>query len=187
MARTVSQADRIEGERQHGTAIAPVVDRYYRLQPVDLGAIYAEPRLAVVRQVGAQGFEQPQPILHLTGIAKPLLVDAHNAAALARICGSPLQRDWVGREVALAVVTEGNALAIRLFAPGDPQLESLRRKSRAAVRSRTTALWLRQALRYTMLVLSLLVVGFVALYLVENWSMLTELGTTLLDGLINPS
>jgi len=187
MAGTVSQADRIEGERQHGMAIMPVVDRYYRLQPVDLGGLFAGPRIAVVRQVGAQGFEQPQPILHLTGIAKPLLLDESNVAALARIAGSPLQRDWVGREVAVAVVAEDGALAIRLFAPADPQVESLRRKSRAAARSRTTSLWLRQLLRYTLLVASLLLAGGAALYLLENWGMLLELGATLLDGLINPT
>jgi hypothetical protein len=187
MAGTVSQADRIEGERQHGTAITPVVDRYYRLQPVDLGGLYGEPRIVVVRQVGAQGFEQPQPILHLAGIAKPLLMDVRNVAALAQIAASPLQRDWVGREVALVVVSEGGALAIRLFAPSDPTVERLRRKSQAAVRARTMTLWLRQLFRYTLLLLSLLVVGGVALYLVENWAMLLELGSTLLEGLLNPT
>lgn len=187
MARTVSQADRIEGERQHNTAIAPVVDRYYRLQPVDLGGLYAEPRIAVVRHVGAQGFEQPQPILHLAGIGKPLLLDATNVAALAEITASPLQRDWIGCEVAIAVVTENGALAIRLYSPTNPELKSLRRRSRDAVRARTASLWLRKLTRYALLVLSLLLVGGVALYLFENWDMLMELGATLLDGLLNPT
>lgn len=187
MARTVSQAERIEGERQHGTAVAPVVDRYYRLQPQDLGGIYAPPRIACVRHVGVQGVERPQSILHLAGMAKPLLLDAHNVAVLTRLAASPLQRDWVGREVALAVVPEDGALALRLFAPDDPQLRVLRHKSRTAKRARHTAVLVRQVMRSALILLILVAAGGAVFYLYENWGMLVEMGRALLEGWTNPA
>ena len=195
MSRTISQAERIEGERQHRLGEQPsVVHRFYRLQPADLGGIDAPPRAATVRHVSAQGIEQPQPMLHLGGLTKPLLLDAANVAALTRITASPLQRDWVGREVVLAVVpSEGSAengpstpLAIRLFAPDDPYLNLLRRKSQAAARARATAIFIRRALRYAFALLVLVVILAAALYLYQNWATLVELATTLIDGLLNP-
>ena len=129
---------------------------------------------------------QPQPMLHLAGLTKPLLLDAANVAALTRIAASPLQRDWVGREVTLAVVPEGSQLVIRLFAPDDPALGALRRKSRAAARARTTARWLRRLLRYALILLFLLALASAALYVYQNWAMLTELVTTLVNGLLSP-
>lgn len=191
MSRTISQADRIEGERQHrmGEQVS-VVDRLYRLQPADLGGTHAPPRTAVVRQVGAQGIEQPQTMLHLAGLTKPLLLDAANVAALTRITASPLQRDWVGREVALAVVPANSSpnapLTIRLFAPDDPYLDVLRRKSQTAARARATTALLRRLLRYASVLLALLVLAAAAFYVYQNWATLLELGTTLIDGMLNP-
>lgn len=188
MAHTVSQARRVEGERQHGTAApAQVIDHYYRLQPRDLGGLHALPRPANVRLVGVQGVEEPLPVLHLAGIPKPLLLDATNMAALTRIAASPLQRDWVGREVVLAVVPENGAPVIRLFASGDPTVADLRRKSQSAARAQALAAGLRRTLRYTLLLLALVLLAATALYLFENWAMLLELVTTFLDGLINPT
>lgn len=188
MSRTVSQAKRIEGERQHGMAPpVAVVERYYRLQPADLGGPDAPPRTATVRLVGAQGVEQPVPVLHLTGIAKPLLLDAANVSALTRIAASPLQRDWIGREVALAVVREESASVIRLLAPGDPEVTALRRKSQRAERARVAALGLRRMVRFAFALLVFLLLAAAGLYLVQNWAALLELATTLIDGLINPT
>jgi hypothetical protein len=188
MARTISQAERVEGERQHGTvSAAAVVDRYYRLQPADLGGADAAPRPAVVRLVGAQGVEQPSPVLHLAGLVKPLLLDAANMAVLTRIAASPLQRDWVGREIVLAVVSEQGAPVIRLFAPGDPAVAELRRQSQRTARARVLALRLRQLLRYALVLLFLLLLAGAALYLFENWSTLLELATTLIEGFLNPT
>jgi hypothetical protein len=185
MARTISQAERIEGERQHGTAApAPVVDRYYRLQPSDLGGVDAPPRTVVVRLVGVQGFEEPLPLLHLTGLVKPLLLDAANVAAITRIAASPLQRDWAGREVVLAVVRENGAPVIRLFAPGDPAVADLRRRSQVAARTRALAARLRRALRYSLVLLGVTLVAAAALYLFENWATLLELAVTLIDGFL---
>ena len=203
MSRTISQAERIEGERQHRLGEQPsVVHRFYRLQPADLGGIDAPPRPATVRHVSAQGIEQPQPMLHLAGLTKPLLLDAVNVAALTRIAASPLQRDWVGRDVVLAVVptesstesstesgTESSTaapLVIRLFAPDDPYLNVLRRKSQAAARARATAAFVRRGLRYASVLLVVLLLAAAALYLYQNWAMLVELATTLIDGLLNP-
>ena len=188
MSRTISQAQRIEGERQHGmTQPVAVVERYYRLQPGDLGGPDAPPRAATVRLVGSQGVEQPVPVLHLTGLARPLLLDAANVTAITRIAASPLQRDWVGREVALAVVSEGGAPAIRLLAPGDPQVAALRRKSQRAARARAAALRLRQALRYSLALFAVFLLAALVLYLAQNWAALLELATTLIEGLLNPT
>lgn len=188
MAHTISQARRVEGEHQHGmTVSAQVVDRYYRLQPNDLGGPDSPPRLATVRLVGVQGVEDPLPVLHLAGIAKPLLLDAANVAAITRIAASPLQRDWTGRAVALAVVREGGAPVIRLHAPGDPVVADLRRKSQAAARARAAAAALRGALRYSLVLVALLLLAGAAFYLFENWAMLLELAVTFLDGFLNPT
>jgi hypothetical protein len=214
MSRTISQAERIKGERQHRLgAQSSVVDRFYRLQPADLGGIDAPPRAAAVRHVSAQGIEQPQPLLHLEGLTKPLLLDAANVAALTRITASPLQRDWVGRAVVLAVVpadcadgspssgpnsspstgsngssnaSPNHTLVIRLFAPDDPYLNVLRRRSQAAARARATAAFVHRALRYASVLLALLVLLAAAFYLYQNWATLVELGTTLAEGLLNP-
>jgi hypothetical protein len=178
----------VEGERQHGATVsAQVVERYYRLQPSDLGGPDAPPRAATVRLVGVQGVEEPSPVLHLAGIAKPLLLDAANVAAIARIAASPLQRDWTGHAVALAVVREGGAPVIRLLAPGDPVVAELRRKSQAAARTRAAAVALQRALRYAVALLGISLLAGAAFYLFENWAMLLELGTTFLDGLLNPT
>ncbi len=130
MPRTVTQSARVDGERtQAVTQPQPVVDRLYRLQPSDLGGVHARPRRATVRFVGTQGIERPALVLHFQGIAKPLVLDGPNVLAIASLAGSPLQRDWLGKEVVLAVVAEHNNLAVRLFAPADPALAGLRRKS----------------------------------------------------------
>src|SRR5688572_23933069 len=137
MAHTATQAKRIDGERnQAADSQVPVVDRLYRLQAADLGGVHSRPRSATVRFVGAQGIERPAPVLHFAGVAKPLVLDAANVAAIVRLAGSPLQRDWLGQEVVLAVVSEEETPVVRLFAPGDPALAGLRRRSVRAERTK---------------------------------------------------
>ncbi len=114
MARTVTQSERVEGERSQAVMQPqPVVDRLYRLQPADLGGVNARPRRATVRFVGTQGIERPAPVLHFQGIAKPLILDAANVTAMAALAGSPLQRDWLGKDVVLAVVGQATNRTFR--------------------------------------------------------------------------
>ena len=188
MARTETQAKRVDGERnQAAERPLPVVDRMYRLQPADLGGVHSRPRTVIVRFVGAQGIERPTPVLHFQDVAKPLVLDGANVSAIARLASSPLQRDWLGQEVVLAVVVEGQAPVIRLFAPGDPALAPLRRKSVQAEHAKTLNLYMRQALRASLLFLGLIVVGYVALYLIEKWAALLAAVLSVVDALRNSS
>lgn len=173
MARTVTQSERVEGEHSMAfTQPLPVVDRLYRLQPADLGGLHARPRRATVRFVGTQGIERPAPVLHFQGVAKPLVLEGGNVLAMASLAGSPLQRDWLGKEVVLGVVVEDNIPSIRLFAPGDPALAGLRRKSVHAERARTRSLYLRQVIRAALVFLVLLAAAYAIVYVIDNWATL---------------
>ena len=176
MARTVTQSERVEGERSQAVLLPqPVIDRLYRLQPADLGGVNARPHRATVRFVGTQGIERPVSVLHFQGIAKPLILDAANVTAMAALAGSPLQRDWLGKDVVLAVVgkdNEENIPAIRLFAPGDPALAGFQRKSVQAEHARTRSLFLRQATRAAVVFLVLLAVAYGVVYVIDNWAAL---------------
>ena len=174
MARTVNQSERVEGERSQAVLQPqPVVDRLYRLQPADLGGIHARPLRATVRFVGTQGIELPAPVLHFQGIAKPLVLDAANVTAMAALAGSPLQRDWLGTDLVLAVVVESGTPAIRLFGPGDPALAGLQRKSVQVERAKTRSLYLRQAMRAAGVFLVLIAAAFGVVYVIDNWAVLT--------------
>ena len=187
MAGTVNQSERIEGERSQAVLRPqPVVDRLYRLQPADLGGVHARPQRATVRFVGTQGIERPAPVLHFQGIAKPLVLEGANLTAMALLAGSPLQRDWLGKDVVLAVVADdaaGSLPAIRLFAPGDPALAGLRRKSVQVERARTRSLYFRQALRAAVVFLVLLIVAFGVVYVIDNWAALTAAALSLINTL----
>lgn len=185
--RIITQADRIEGERQHAE-VAPQagVDRYYRLHPRDLGGAHAVPRLLRVRQAGMQGFEQPIPLLHLAGLTKPLLLDETNVAALTRIAGSPLQRDWEGREVVVAVELENGQQVIRLYAPADPSVVTLQRRRQNARRAQVAALRTRQLFRWVVVLLTVLVLAAAAYYVWQNREALLALATAFVNGMVNP-
>jgi hypothetical protein len=173
MARTVTQPERVEGERSQAVIQPqPIVDRLYRLQPADLGGVHAPPRSATVRFVGTQGIERPAPVLHFQGIAKPLVLDAANVTTMAALAGSPLQRDWLGKEVVLGVVVEDNMPVVRLFASGDPALAGLRRKSVQAERAKTRSLYLRKAMRAAVVFLVLIAATYGVVYVIDNWATL---------------
>jgi hypothetical protein len=140
-----------------------------------------------VRFVGAQGIERPSPVLHFEGVAKPLVLDGANVSAIARLAGSPLQRDWLGHEVVLAVLVEGQAPVIRLFAPGDPALAGLRRKSVQVEHAKARSQYMRQMLRAGIVFLGLIAAGYVAVYLIENWSALLAAALSVVDILRNNS
>jgi hypothetical protein len=176
MAQTVTQSDRVDGERSQVIIRSqPIVDRLYRLQPADLGGVNARPHRATVRFVGMQGIEKPAPVLHFQGIAKPLILDAANVTAMAALAGSPLQRDWLGKDVVLAIVgqsDEENIPAIRLFAPDDPALAGFQRKSIQAEHARTRSIYLRQAMRSAVVFLVLLAIAYGVVYVIDNWAAL---------------
>ncbi|MFN8464101.1 MAG: hypothetical protein U0X20_01060 [Caldilineaceae bacterium] len=173
MARTVNQSERVEGERsQAAVQTQPVVDRLYRLQPADLGGVNARPRRATVRFVGTQGIELPAPVLHFQGIAKPLVLDAVNVTSMAALAGSPLQRDWLGKDVVLGVVVEDNTPVVRLFAAGDPVVAGLQRKSVQAERARTRSLYFRKAMRAAVVFLVLIVAAYGVVLVINNWTTL---------------
>lgn len=187
MARTVTQSERVEGERSQAVLLPqPVVDRLYRLQPADLGGINARPHRVTVRFVGMQGIERPAPVLHFQGIAKPLILDAANVTAMAALAGSPLQRDWLGKDVVLAVVGKDNEQdipAIRLFAPGDAALVGFQRKSIQAEHARTRSIYLRQAMRAAVVFLVLLAVAYGVVYVIDNWAALLAAVLALISAL----
>ncbi len=187
MARTISQAQRVEGERGQAAATAQqsVVDRQYRLQAADLGGLHSHPRLLTIRMVGMQGIEQPSPLLHFTGFAKPLRLDAANVAAVARIAGSPLQRDWAGKSVVLAVVAAEGAPVLHIFAPDDPALIALRRKSRQAERARLSRAYLRRAAQIVWMLLGLSAALLVAFSLFQNWALLLTAVQSLMESVRN--
>lgn len=173
MARTINQSERVEGEQSQAVIQAqPVVDRLYRLQPPDLGGVHARPRRATVRFVGTQGIERPYPVLHFQGIAKPLVLDSNNVTAMAALAGSPLQRDWLGKDVVVAVVVESGTPAIRLFAPGDPALAGLQRRSVQAERARARSLYFRQAVRAAAVFLVLIAAAAAVVFVIDNWAAL---------------
>lgn len=187
MARTVNQSERIEGERSQAVLRPqPVVDRLYRLQPADLGGVHARPQRATVRFVGTQGIERPVPVLHFQGIAKPLVLEGANLTTMAILAGSPLQRDWLGKDVVLAVVADdaaGSPPAIRLFAPGDPALAGLRRKSVQVERARTRSLYFRQAMRAAAVFLVLLIAAIGVVYVIDNWAALAAAALSMINTL----
>jgi hypothetical protein len=188
MARTFTQVERVDGERnQAAEKLIPVVDRLYRLQPADLGGVHSRPRTVTVRFVGAQGIERPAPVLHFEGIAKPLVLDGLNVSAMARLAGSPLQRDWLGQKAVLAVVVEEGVASIRMFSPDDPALAGLRRKGIQAERSRVRNQYARQALRVAVTFLGLIAAGYVAIYLIANWEALWAAILSVVDMLRNAS
>jgi hypothetical protein len=191
MARTVTQVERVEGERSQAGGgpqlSAPVVERYYRLQPGDLGGLHAPPRAAIVRFASTQGIERPAPVLHFDGMAKPLVLDGANVAVIARIAGSALQRDWLRQRVMLAVVVEGNTPVIRLFAPDDPALSALRRKSVQVERVRVRNQFLRQLLRAALVFGALLAAAMAAVYVIENWAAILAAVLAAVDALRNAS
>jgi hypothetical protein len=191
MARTVTQGERVEGERSQTGGIpqfsAPVVERYYRLQPGDLGGLHARPRAATIRFVGTQGIERPAPVLHFEGMAKPLVLDGANVTAIVRIAGSALQRDWLRQRVMLGVVVEGNTHIIRLFALDDPALSALRRKSAQVERVRVRSQFLRQLLRAALVFGALLAAAAAAVYIIENWTAILAAVLAVVDALRNSS
>jgi hypothetical protein len=189
MARTVTQVERVDGERSLSLDKSiSVVDRFYRLQPADLGEAIPRPRKVTVRSVGTQGIERPLPVLYFEGVAKPLVLDAPNVDAITHIAGSPLQHDWLGQTVVLAAVGQGNnMLAVRIFAPGDSALKALHRKSVRAEHARARSIYIRQATRAAFLFAGLIAAGIVAIFVIENWAMLLEAVLSAVDALRNSS
>ena len=184
MARTVDQSERVEGERSQGAIQPqPVIDRFYRLQPADLGGVHARPRSATVRFVGTQGIERPVPVLHFQGIAKPLVLDAANVTTMAALAGSPLQRDWLGKDVVLGVVVKDSTPVIRLFASGDPALAGLRRKSVQAERARARSVYFHKATRAAAVFLVLIIVAYGVVFVIENWAALATAALTFVAAL----
>jgi hypothetical protein len=187
MARTVTQSERVDGERSlSANKPVPVVDRFYRLQPADLGEAIPRPRTVTVRFVGMQGIERPSPVLYFEGVAKPLVLDAPNVDAISHIAGSPLQRDWLGQTVVLAAVAQDdNTLVVRIFAPGDSALKALHRKSVRAERARARSIYIRQATRAAFLFAGLVALGILAIFVIENWAVLLEAVLSAVDALRN--
>jgi len=151
-----SQTNRINAERQRQPVADPdVVATRYRLQPADL----PEPRQLVVRVVVGQGVETFTPVLHFAGLAKPLVLDAANAAAMAAVAGSPLFGDWVGCLVELRVVTEAGIERIRLVpAPSLPtRMISVRLPNGRMTRG-------------ALLLVAVLLLALGAVYVVAHWT-----------------
>ena len=156
-----SQIDRTNAERQRQSVVEPgVVATRYRLQPADL----PERQQFVVRVVVGQGVETFTPVLHFAGLAKPLVLDAANATAMAALAASPLFDDWVGCSVELRVVTEAGFAQIRL---GPVAGQPARHAPDSLPKGRT----LRGAL--LLVVVLLLAIGVV--YLVEHWAELQRM------------
>lgn len=164
MPKAIGQAERLEAERRHAPQpLAHVIDQRYRLQPADLppGGLQAE-----VLRVTKQGVEAVIPMLHLRGVARPLLLDDVNVQRMTALAGSPLHENWTGVPVALRVENEPVGPVIRLFSPDATKAENTRAGAASARRSQ---------LRAALVLLLVLAVAFGAVYMVENWVMVLSL------------
>lgn len=157
MAKTTSQAARLEAEHKHAPYPSPaarVVETRYRLQPGDLPAAGLQ---ATVKQVTRQGVEQVTPVLHLDGAPRPLLLDDENVRRMSALAGSPLHEDWLGVALTLVAASEEGEQVIRIYGAGASPAPA--RPLRAP----------RGQWRAALLLLLLLGLAFGAVYLVENW------------------
>lgn len=142
---------------------APVVDERYRLQPADLQGL---PLRTVIHKVTYQGLEQLTPVLHFAdlplghlALVKHLALDAAQCRELIRLTRSSFCGDWVGQTVELRVTSVAGKPTINLATPTPP----------AVVRERLLRVHTPLMLNgHTLLLITLLVLVFVALFLFEN-------------------
>lgn len=163
MAKTTSQATRLEAEHKHAPyppAPARIVETRYRLQPADLPAAGLQ---ATVKRVTRQGVEHVTPVLHLDGAPKPFLLDDENIRRMSALAGSPLHAAWIGVALTLVAASEEGQPAIRIFGTG---------AAPAPPRQPRTV---RSQWRAVLLFLLLLGLAFGAVFLVENWGRLWPL------------
>jgi hypothetical protein len=160
MPQKDQQAQRLAAEaaQQHAPP-TPVMDVRYRLRPEDIAGGQIK---AVVRTVTRQGVEKVMPVVHFAGLTRPLVLDAANLEAMARITGSPLAADWPGHTMLLRVVPEEGTLRVRLL-PADAPPPVAKPKSVPA-----TAMFSAANLRATLIFLLVLAAALAAVYLVEN-------------------
>lgn len=165
MTQANTQVERLRAEALHRPVADPgVVTLRYRLQPADLPE---GKRSVVVRTVSAQGIETAAPVVHFEGIAKPLLMDATNVAAMTQQAGSPLYSEWVGVKVTLYVISEGDAERIRLR----PGPRRKRRTTPATPLKHLVAQW-------GVMLLWLVILGaltYSAYFLASQWQSLQQL------------
>jgi hypothetical protein len=72
-----------------------------------------------------------------------------------------------------------------VFAPDDPALTAIRRRSIRAERAQARSHYLRQALRAALVFGGLIAVAVLAFYLVENWTLILEAVLSAVDALRN--
>jgi hypothetical protein len=136
---------------------ALIVDDRYRLRPEDL---LGAPLRVSILSVSYQGLEHLTPVLHFANTsAKPLALTPGQRRELIRLTRSSIFSDWIGRTVELRLTMAESKPAIEIAAPTPP----------AVVREQFARL--RSNLRLhgrTWLLLTLLLLVFTLLYLLEN-------------------
>lgn len=159
MAYLFTQTTRVNAERNARPPARPdVVALRYRLQPADL----PDRQQVVVRTVVGQGIETLSPVLHFGGLAKPLVLDAANATAMAAMTGSPLFGDWSGCQIELRVVKH-NEVARILLGRVQPQAAGPTQAEPALLQTK----W--RNLRSALLLVGILLLALTAVYLVDHW------------------
>ena len=139
------------------------IDDEYRLRPADLTE---RPWRTIVANVTVQGVEATQPVLHLAGVTKRLVLDEAQCRALIDITGSASLRDWIGTPIELRVATVGGQRVIAIRGPDEAPI----RRAPLAVSLRPELRrWLLSALAVAaMLALS-------ALYVRANWGQIAAI------------
>lgn len=166
MSRTLSQAERVAAERSLQQYIEPnLAERQFRLQAADFADMPAGGHTLVVRAVGTQGVERLAPVLHFEGLAKPLVLDPVDVTAMARLTGSPLWSDWMGKAIPLHIAYEDGQRHVRIGHPTPAQRAAVLADPERLAKARR-AIWRR--VRVALMIALLVVLAIVAVYLVEN-------------------
>ena len=135
-------------------SLSPIVDQRYRLAPTDVG----NGRRVTICNVSLQGVEASRPVLHLAEFpTKRLVLERTHCQALTRLVGSALFTDWVGYQIDLHV-TMDEPCPLIVIGSSPPQRHRRAGRKLGNVRGRGLSIVL----------IVIVILAFVAVYLLEN-------------------
>lgn len=159
-----------------------VVEERYRLQASDLSG----PARVTITNVTLEGLEDVRPVLHFDRLHKRLAISDIQSDEIARVTGSAVMSDWIGRSITLTVVLDGDGPRIALGPPDAPVRSQTGNPPQSTGPRRPGAVDLRPLLHaahltwQALLLLALIIALIAAVYALQNtevlWRYVDEFG-----------